>query len=297
MSKLNILKDASEIVHYNNPNIPLYIKSNKLSDYTNMTALCHWHEDIEYIKAEKGYMFYDVNGEKILINEQDALLVNSKQMHYGFSRDKTDCYFICILFRVQLLANNLEIINKYIQPIIENPNLQYFYLSSSNIEQVKLIKIFDKIYEQYHNKEAGFEMMILSNLNIFWANWYQMLLPNLISYSTPIDENLFIQRNMVSFIYKNYTLKLSLKDIADSGNVCRSKCCEIFKKYLNKTPIGFLNTYRLEVSMRLLTDTQMSITEIALSCGFQSSSYYSEIFLHYKGCTPSNYRLQQMKLL
>ena len=37
----------------------------------------------------------------------------------------------------------------------------------------------------------------------------------------------------------------------------------------------------------------MSITEIALSCGFQSPSYYAEIFQQHKGCTPSHYRMRQ----
>ena len=47
MNGVSILKDASEIVHYNNPNIPLYLKDRWLSSYTNMEALCHWHEDTE----------------------------------------------------------------------------------------------------------------------------------------------------------------------------------------------------------------------------------------------------------
>ena len=37
---VSILKDASEIVHYNTPNIPLYLKERWLSSYANMEALC-----------------------------------------------------------------------------------------------------------------------------------------------------------------------------------------------------------------------------------------------------------------
>lgn len=43
------MQDASEIVHYDKPGIPLYIRFGKLSYYPNMKALCHWHEDIEFI--------------------------------------------------------------------------------------------------------------------------------------------------------------------------------------------------------------------------------------------------------
>ena len=38
MNGVSILKDASEIVHYNTPNIPLYLKERWLSSYANMEA-------------------------------------------------------------------------------------------------------------------------------------------------------------------------------------------------------------------------------------------------------------------
>ncbi len=52
----------------------------------------------------------------------------------------------------------------------------------------------------------------------------------------------------------------------------------------------FLNTYRLEMSMDMLRNSDLSVTEIAYNCGFHGLSYFSEIFKKYKGCTPSEYR-------
>lgn len=46
---VDVMQDASEIVHYDKLGIPLYIRFGKLSYYPNMKALCHWHEDIEFI--------------------------------------------------------------------------------------------------------------------------------------------------------------------------------------------------------------------------------------------------------
>ena len=290
---VSILKDASEIVHYNTPNIPLYLKERWLSSYANMEALCHWHEDIEYMKALKGHMVYYVNGEKLAVREHDALIVNARQMHYGFSEDKTDCYFACIVFRLHLLCTNPELTEKYIHPIAGHPNLPYIYLHADNPAEAAVIRHFDAACEDCRRHYEGYELMMISRLTAAWAALYSLLSPDLLSYSTAMEEDLSTQRNMISFIYLNYTQKLSLNDIAAAGSICRSKCCRIFKKYLNKTPIDFLNAYRLEVSMRLLTDTAMSITEIALSCGFQSPSYYAEIFQQHKGCTPSHYRMRQ----
>ena len=84
--------------------------------------------------------------------------------------------------------------------------------------------------------------------------------------------------------------KLSLDEIAASGNVSRSKCCRIFKHYLQQSPIDFLNAYRLKISCSLLTATDKSVTEIALACGFNNLSYFSKYFCQHYGCTPRAYR-------
>lgn len=293
----NILKDLSEIVQYNNPNVPFYLKKSKLSIYPNMSALCHWHDDIEYIKILKGHMSYYVNGNKFLVKENDAILINSKQMHYGYSEDGSDCEFICIVFNPYLLCSNLEIQNKYINSIIEHENISESYLSSNIKDHSEIIAIFDTIFNIYENKYSAYELKILSNLNLFWYLWFNMLKDKLINPNIKINKNTPILKKMVRFIHENFDKKITLNEIALSGNVCRSKCCKLFNSNFNTTPIDYLNSYRLEISTNLLRDTTLNIVDIALSCGFNSSSYYSELFMQFKGCTPSNFRKQQKKFL
>ena len=107
------------------------------------------------------------------------------------------------------------------------------------------------------------------------------------------NSDLEIQKNMVSFIYQHYAEKISLDEIAASGNVSRSKCCLIFKQYLQQSPMDFLNTYRLKTSCSLLRNTEKNITKIAFSCGFNHLSYFSKLFIKNFGCTPREYRNQK----
>ena len=297
MVNLSVLKDGSEIVHYNHPQVPLYVVKSQLSHHPNMRALCHWHEAIEYIYAATGYITYHINGEKVIVKEGDAILVNAKQMHYGFSEDGTDCTFSCILFQPQLFSSNPYLLSTYIRPITEHAALAYWYLDHTKASSNNLIKLFGLISTLYETKPLAYELLAISHLASIWAYWYQDLQTYLTSNSAAFDKDLPIQKNMVRFIYSNYTTKLTLTDIANAGNVCRSKCCQIFKKYLNQSPNDFLNAYRLEASTNLLTHTTLTITEIAYACGFHNASYYTEIFKRQKGCTPTTYRLQQQKPL
>lgn len=106
--------------------------------------------------------------------------------------------------------------------------------------------------------------------------------------SNPWIDNL---HRMISFIQQNYDCKISLQDIANSGNVCRSKCCEIFKDLISQSPNNYLICHRINKSIELLINTSMSITDIALACGFSNSSYYAETFKKIKGCSPKQYKM------
>lgn len=52
----------------------------------------------------------------------------------------------------------------------------------------------------------------------------------------------------------------------------------------------YVNKLRIEKSMELLRNTEMSITEIAERMGFSSSRYFSTAFKKYTGITPTQFK-------
>lgn len=95
---------------------------------------------------------------------------------------------------------------------------------------------------------------------------------------------------MTGFIQQNYTSRISLKEIAAAGSVGISKCCKLFSRYFSQSPNLYLNQYRLNKSAQLLRETDMTITEIALSTDFGSASYYAESFRKWAGMSPGKFR-------
>lgn len=57
---------------------------------------------------------------------------------------------------------------------------------------------------------------------------------------------------MIEFIQQNYTVRITLADIAASGTVGQSKCCRLFAKYIGQIPKVYLTQYRLNKSTELL---------------------------------------------
>lgn len=62
---------------------------------------------------------------------------------------------------------------------------------------------------------------------------------------------------MVGIIHLHFAQKLTLAQIAASGAVGQSKCCKLFMRFLNQTPMAYVNQYRLYQSLELLRDTAM----------------------------------------
>lgn len=291
MINLDIMQDGSEIIHYDHAGIPLYIRTCTLSSYPHKRALCHWHDDIELIHVLKGKMNYDINGKCVLLKEDDCLMVNTRQMHYGYASENQDCLFSCILFHPSLLTSNKLLLQKYVTPILENTALEYLYFDSKGEQGREAAKLLKRLVELKASADCAYELETIGVLHIFWSRLLRHT--KTVQPTAAPHTDLNIQKDMVSYVYQHYSEKVSLDDIAASGHVSRSKCCLIFKRYLQQSPIEFLNTYRLKVSCRLLTTTSQNITEIALSCGFNHLSYFSKMFLESFQCTPSEYRRKQ----
>ena len=97
---------------------------------------------------------------------------------------------------------------------------------------------------------------------------------------------------MTGLIQRRFHEPLGLDDIAAAGNVSRSQCCMLFRRYVGRTPNEYLTERRLEEAKRLLADTAGSVAEIARVCGFSSSSYFISVFRRRFGETPRAYRAQ-----
>lgn len=287
---MELNENYSEKICYDIPQYPAYIRRGLLSQYPNYSAPNHWHDDIELIAVLSGEMEYSVNGELLKLQKSQGLLVNAGQMHFGFSHEKKECDFICVLLHPVLLCPLPSIEQDFVKPLIQNQNLPYILLQPE-IPWKK--NIYDKILYLYNiRKEKTAPLKILAAFAQIW----ELLCENISADKRPAGKNiqenrdLSIVKDMAQFIQKNYTEKISLADIAASGAVGQSKCCKLFSQFFFQSPVMYLTQHRLTKSIELLLNTDLPITEIALSVGFGSASYYTETFRKWMGKTPSEFR-------
>lgn len=75
---------------------------------------------------------------------------------------------------------------------------------------------------------------------------------------------------MMQYIHENYKEKISLEDISNHGMVSKSTALNLFRRYLNDTPIHYLLRYRLQEAAKLLVTTEKKIAVISECSGFDN---------------------------
>lgn len=103
-------------------------------------------------------------------------------------------------------------------------------------------------------------------------------------------KNHAVIRKAISYISQNYSQQLTLEDVAGHVHLNPSYFSSLFKQCTGSTFKEFLNIVRIEEGKHLLSNTDYSIIDIAVSLGFDNQSYFSKVFKKYTGLTPKQFR-------
>lgn len=282
---LDIRYDNSENVKYDYSDFPVYIRRSLLSVFPGYTADSHWHDDIELICVLSGEMKYNINGTVITLRQGDGVLVNSRQLHFGFSDRKSECDFICVLFHPVILCTSRMFETSFVKPLIES-NMPFLPLCKGVPWQKEILDCLYKMWERSSSTAGALYSQGLINLIC------ALIMDNvaLVQPSKAPDTKITTLKMMMTYIHENYKDKILLKDIANSAGVSKRTCESIFSKFLNCTPIDYLTDYRLKKSIELMSREDMSILEISIDVGFSSASYYAQSFRKSFGVSPGEYR-------
>ncbi|MCI8508442.1 MAG: AraC family transcriptional regulator [Lachnospiraceae bacterium] len=107
-------------------------------------------------------------------------------------------------------------------------------------------------------------------------------------------ESIYI-RNAINFIRNNYASGITVSDIAREVCVNRSYLYKLFTESLQMSPKEFITQFRISRSKELLTVTELSVEEVANSCGYSDSLVFSKAFKKIIGMPPSVYRKTHRK--
>ena len=93
-----------------------------------------------------------------------------------------------------------------------------------------------------------------------------------------------------NFIDNNYSEDIKLEGLSKMAYMNKFHLISEFKQSYRVTPIDYLILKRIEVTKNLLISTNHSMEEISSIVGFNSQSYFNQVFRKKVGITPSQFR-------
>ncbi len=223
---------------------------------------------LQYVTNGKGFL--EIDGRKYQVKKGDMFYL-PKNVLLQYWADKDDPYTYHWL---GINGINLRTLLNLAGFSPSTPIIHY--------EDDKLVEKYKKIDAAIcKNNFAGYIKAIAASYDLL-AYLLQKNKQNL----QPLEsDSMRYVNKTIKFIHDNYNNDISIALIAKHVGLCRNYLSVIFKKEMGISPIEYLVSYRISKAQILLREN-VSVTETAMTCGFNSISNFSTQFKRVVGISP-----------
>lgn len=287
----DILKETT---HSRDSMFPLYSSVINL-DAKSTILNCHWHDEFEFIIVTSGKVIFQVENSSYELNEGEIIVIGPRELHSAYIVNSNKaCMCKSLNFNCEMLSSKSSdaIQIKFINPLINNQlNLPHHLTCKNETEKAIKTYLLDLI-SVLNSKESNFELASKSYLYMIFSKIMLM-----VSYK---DTNESINahntnkiddfKHILNYIHANYNKPITIKELASELKISEGHFCRTFKSFTFKTPIDYINYYRITKAQDFLVNSDKKILEISLDVGFNNLSYFINIFKKNTGYTPSDFR-------
>lgn len=260
------------------------------------TVEWHWHSELEFVEILQGAIECHIGEEIIELREGDTFFINSGVIHKyqapKVCREK-QCMFSDILFLPEIIAPNSSLIyEKYIRPIVLYGK-PFLVMRQTQAWEESVQNLYHHIVNVCLAEEDLTELRIQAGILELWTRLFHYLYRE--ESEQQENKNILAQarlRKMMQFIWDHFHEKITLDDIAASANISKSAALRCFRSGMQTSPVGYLNDFRLNRAKELLLTSHSTVSEIAVSVGFDNVGYFDRVFRRTFGLTPKQFAKQ-----
>ncbi len=261
-----------------NSNIPVKITYASVREYP-----LHWHNSVEIIYVLKGMVNISIDTDNYSIFKNEIEIINTNESH----RIHSDEDNLVLIFHI-----DSSFLEKYYKDI---DNI-FFYTNTSKEDSQEgeeylilkklLAEILCEMVQRQEDYDEEIESIVIKLLFHIINNFHY-----LISGEGDLSEEQFDRYHRISkYIFSNYNNNITLQDIAKKEFLSPDYLSHDFKNATGYSFTDLLNLTRVEEAMKLLLDSNMSLTEISEEVGFSHTRYLNKHFKNYYHLTPLQFR-------
>ena len=275
-------RDGRQLFQVGTPLFPCSAYQCDIHDYISGYVAPHWHPEMEIFYLEEGCVTLSLIDREVKLKAGDGYFVNVNVLHGIVCNSDGPCRYRSMVFDPALVAgaSGSAFDTLYLRPFMEE-GASFYQLSDALIASY-----FHDAFHACETEVYGYEFMVreaLSHILLILKN-------NQITFKKPLYQQEQRMKQMLSWIDLHYHENFSVEEIASIGGISVRECQRSFASFLHVSPMRYVLKYRIEKAAELLLTQDLSITEIAYQCGFDSSSYFSKQFKELMKMTPRQFK-------
>lgn len=233
----------------------------------------HNHVELFYIIGGKGQFL--INDDLYPVNTNHLVIINPNVIHTEVSLNAQPLEYIVLgIDGIELSIN-------------DTTNGQFCILD--HFESVDISSCLRNILREMEMKQPGYEDVCQAFMEILIIRLMRstgLSVPNGIPSVSSHRQCAAIRR----YIDLHFKESLTLDLLAEEAHMNKHYLSHAFKREYGISPINYMISRRIEESKYLLTETDLSLSQISQLLGFSSLSYFSQVFRKSQSIPPIEYR-------
>lgn len=243
----------------------------------------HWHDEMEIIYIQKGKLWIIVQEERLEGKEGDMFFVNPKALHFMESEDLSVEYYT-LLFPMEFISFQSD-------DMLEQKKQAFPMTIKDDCVEREIRERIRQVIAVNNRKDYGYKLrtriLLLEMIELFLLNHCFLPMPN--------GNDAEFQREMISYIQEHYTEKITLQMLAEEFHLSEKYISEYFKNHFSISFMQYVGHLRMTKAKKLLLDSELQVTEVALACGFNSVNLFIRKFKELFQMTPLQYRKRDLE--
>lgn len=248
----------------------------------------HWHTSIEVIMPYVNSYTVDINGTVSTVEAGDIFIIPPGELHTLHAPEEGER--LIMLFDYSLLSS-LPGINSLIDSL--HPFTHIKKKDSPEISEILKTVLREVEFEFFHDnvyRDATIYYMLVKFLTTLGrANIETMTpFPNLPESRQHEYVNKFM--GVCNHIDDHFTEDLPVEKLCEITGLTKNSFLKLFEAFTGLSYNDYLNQKRIGMAEKLLIYPDLSTTDIAMKCGYNSLSTFNRAFRAVKKCSPTEYR-------
>ncbi|MCM0648098.1 AraC family transcriptional regulator [Clostridium swellfunianum] len=258
----------------------LYISKSKY-DY-DWHSIMHTHSFTELFYVVSGRGSFRIEDKIFTVKEDDLVIVNPHVAHTESSKDSSPLEYIVVGVDGISLA---EAINEE-----DLKNHGSFSIHNYSRYRHEMLSYMNNLLYEVENKNEHYEVICQNLLEVLILNVKRRIKSDLV---ISAEKKTTKECNYIkNYIDVHYSSDLNLDYLASITHMSKYYLVRVFKKFMGVSPIEYLISKRISVAKLLLETTDYSIDQIIKVSGFNSQSYFNQVFKERVGISPTKYKKQ-----